>query len=121
MIHCFEIPGRLPGTNDYTKANRTNRYVGAKMKRETQEVIEWAIKAARLSPITKQVDVHITFVEPNMKRDKDNIQGGTKFILDALVKMGILKNDGWNEIGDIAYHYIVNKSNPRVVVELEEL
>ena len=30
------IPGRLSGLNEYTKACRSNRYVGAKMKKENE-------------------------------------------------------------------------------------
>lgn len=36
-FYKFFIPGRLPGLNDYTAANRYNRYAGAKMKKDTEE------------------------------------------------------------------------------------
>lgn len=121
MIHCFEIQGSLPGLNEIVEANRTNRFIGANQKRSAQDLIGWSIKASHLKPISKKVDVVITWIEPNKRRDHDNIHAGIKFILDALVECGILKGDGWKYVGDIRYHYQVSKDNPRVIIELEEL
>lgn len=121
MIQCFEIPGRLPGMNEYTKANRANARNGARLKRDAQELVGWAIKAHHVRPVSKQVNVIVTWIEPNMRRDKDNIRSAIKFILDALVEQGILRNDGWKEIGDLSDCFMVNKKNPRVLVELEEV
>ena len=28
----FEVPGKLPSLNEYTSANRSNRFMGAKVK-----------------------------------------------------------------------------------------
>ena len=54
--YIFEIPGtladyklvingRLPGLNEYTDLTRANRYMGAKLKGETQGAIGWSIRA----------------------------------------------------------------------------
>ena len=37
------IPGRLPGLNEYTKANRSSCMAGAEMKKQYEEVIGWEI------------------------------------------------------------------------------
>lgn len=121
MKQVFEIPGRLVGCNDYQEACRTNYRVGAKMKREQQDIVLWAIKRARLKPMRRKVNIHYTWIEPNMRRDKGNIRFADKFICDALVEAGILKNDGWKNIGDLSDTYRVNRSNPRIIVELEEV
>lgn len=125
MRQVFEIPGQLPNENDIIEASklgtqRNNYKPFAQMKRESEERVMWAAKAARIKPVAGKVNVRIHWIEPNMRRDKDNIHAGTKFIFDGLVKLGILKNDGWTWIGDISYAYSVNRTNPRVVVELEE-
>lgn len=123
----FEIPGKLPGMNEMTKQNRKNPYAGAKLKREAQETVMWAAKAARLRKMSAPVHVHITYIEPNMRRDKDNISsGGRKVILDALVKLGIIGNDNWYWIGNKedsgqSDSFKVNKHNPRVIVEIIQL
>lgn len=125
-IQKFEIPCTLPGVNEYTKANRANPYKGAKTKREAEEVVMWAAKAAHLKPMRAPVHVNIIWVEPNMRRDKDNISGARKFILDALVKAGVIGDDNWKWIGGEKYSgqsdaFMVNHNNPRVIVELIQL
>lgn len=118
MRQAFEIPGRLPGMNEYSQACRKSALQGGLLKRQTEEDIMWAAKAAKLKPMKPGVIVNITWIEPNMRRDKDNIRTGVKFILDALVSLKVLGNDNWAWVEDINDEYRVNGSNPRVVVEL---
>ena len=91
------------------------------MKRENQDVVCWCIKSAHIAPMSGKVDIHFTWVEPNMKRDKDNIRFAAKFILDALVEQGVIRNDNWQCIGGLTDRFLVNRENPRIVVELEEI
>ena len=119
MRQVFEVPGRLPGLNEYTSACRSNPYAGAKLKREATEACMWAAKAAGIRPAAVPVDVHVTWVEPNTRRDKDNIRFGVKFVLDALVRLGVIPDDGWGQVGSLSDSYMVNKYNPRVIVALE--
>ena len=69
----FTIRGRLAGLNEYTAACRRNRYSGAKLKREQQEIALAAIEAADMVKVRRKVDVSFTWVEPNMRRDHDNV------------------------------------------------
>ena len=39
MIYSFEIHRRLPSFNEYTTACRSNKYIGAKMKKDIEEQI----------------------------------------------------------------------------------
>jgi len=93
MNQYLEIPFRLPSLNEVIGANRTNPYAGAKLKRDTEERLIWTIRQAKLKPVTLPCIVHMLFVEPNRRRDADNVESAKKFILDALVKAGILVND----------------------------
>ena len=93
MTQKFNIPMRLPGLNDVIGANRTNTYVGAKLKRETDAALCLVIKAAHLKPVKGLCIVHMLFCEPNKRRDVDNVESAKKFILDALVHAGVLEND----------------------------
>lgn len=127
MRQSFEIQGRLDGLNEYTAANRSNPYMGAKMKRANEEAVMWAIKAAHLKPMKCPVHVHVTWVEgkkPGVTRfrprDKDNIRSSIKFVLDALVKAGIIEDDGFDKVTP-SDSYMLNRENPRVIVELEEV
>lgn len=92
------IPGRLPGLNEVIAAakgagGRGHAY--AKMKRDLGELV-WALaKAARLRPVTR-ARLAFRWVEKDRRRDPDNVSSaGRKFILDGLVKAGVLPGDGW--------------------------
>lgn len=119
MRQTFEIPGRLPGLNEYTAACRHNARHGNKVKQEATEACERAIRASGVAPFRGKVDVHITWVEKDMRRDKDNVRFAAKFVLDALVSQGVIHDDGWKWVGRISDDYMVNKSEPRVVVTVE--
>lgn len=93
MNQQFIIPFTLPGLNRVNSANRANPYMGAKLKREVDAGICSVIKAARIKPVEHPCIVHMTFLEPNRRRDVDNVESAKKFILDALVKSGILPSD----------------------------
>lgn len=96
-INGFLIKYKLPSLNDYTAACRANKFVGAKFKREVEEVIGWSIRQALTSKTLYKpsgaVVVHFEWTEANSRRDCDNICSARKFILDALVKNGVLEDD----------------------------
>lgn len=118
MRLSFEVPRRLPGANEYTEACRKNARAGGRMKREATEAVAWAARAAGAHPMRCPVTVRITWVEPNMRRDKDNVRFAAKFVLDGLVTAGVMPGDGWKHVEMIEDRYLVNARNPRVVVEV---
>ncbi len=120
MRQAFTIPGRFIGLNDYVGACRRNRYIGAKLKREQQDIALRAIEAADLLKVRRKVDISFTWVEPNSRRDHDNVAFAKKFILDALVEAGVLENDNPHVVGNFADYFLVNRSDPRVEVRMED-
>jgi Holliday junction resolvase RusA-like endonuclease len=83
---------KLPSLNEYIRECRTNRFQAAKMKRDMEQAI--AVYIWRLPRFEHPVHINFIWTEENRKRDYDNIAaGGRKFILDALVKCGKLKDD----------------------------
>lgn len=115
------IQGRLDGLNEYTAANRTNRYKGSSMKNKNEKVVIYAIRQAKLDKVVKYpIQLKIAWHEPNSRRDIDNICFATKFIQDALVKEGILANDSQKYINKIEHEVYVDKLNPRIEVEIIE-
>ena len=117
----FTIPGRLPGLNEYINAERQNKYMAAKMKKQAEELIAWSLKAEKRVKFKNPVLIHYLWVEKDRRRDKDNICFAKKFIQDALVKAKVLKNDGWNEIADFKDDFDVDKDNPRIEVTITEV
>lgn len=119
MKQEFTIQGRMDGANEYTNANRINRYRGAEMKKRNQDMAAEAIRKARLIPQGGSVYITITWVEPNMRRDPDNVRFAAKFILDALVSEGVLADDSQKHVTGISDYFRVNASNPRIEVVIE--
>lgn len=114
------IKGTLPNLNEYTSACRSNKYVGAKMKKRAEEVIGWYIKS-QIPEIYFDCVVSLNFrwYEPNRKRDLDNICFAKKFILDALVNNGTIKADGWQGVAGFTDQFFVDVENPRIEVDIE--
>lgn len=113
------ISGRLVGLNDYTKACRGNKYEGANMKKEAEEFIMLCIKQQIPNVhFDAPVELHFRWYEPNRKRDLDNVCFAKKFILDALVKAGTIKTDGWNGVMGFTDEFFIT-NNPRVEVDIE--
>ena len=113
------IPGKLPNLNDIIKAAKIKR--GPKsypvMKRGWTAAIA-VLARNQMEPIKGRVDIVIRSYEPDKRRDPDNVQAGAfKFILDGLVKAGIIDNDSQKVINDMRFPPIrTDKVNPRVEV-----
>lgn len=124
IINEFLIKHKLPSLNEYTRACRSNAYKGAKLKAESEEVIGWAIKEALLKKSLQKpkgaVIVKFEWHEKTQKRDADNIAFAKKFILDALVKMGVLPDDSRKYVKGF-YDTIIDDKTDYVKVELIEV
>ena len=125
MTQTLTIPGTLPGLNELIAANRSrtkgNVPLGALMKREWTQVVGLYVTAQKISPV-QNYPVHLAFrwIEPNRKRDPDNIASGKKFILDALVETGILLDDRWKQVNGFRDRFECEPRNPRIIVEIQE-
>ncbi len=121
MRYSFEIDMRLPSYNEYSKANRTNKYAGATMKKNIEmEIWVYILEQLKDIKITKPVFITFTWVEENRKRDLDNICFAKKFILDALQKSGVIENDNSRHVtGFTDLFRYADKS--KVIVDLEEV
>ena len=85
------IDGKLPGANDYIKANRANAKYGAWYKRNVEEVIMWQM--GRLRRIRTPCFISFEWHEKTKRRDKDNVVFAKKFVFDAMQKSEKLMND----------------------------
>lgn len=123
MVHKLTIPGALPGLNDYISAERRHRQRAAAMKRDCEQLVILAIKPQlRGVRFPGPVFMAYTWFEPNRRRDKDNISAfGRKVIQDAIVKMGVIPNDGWANIDGFSDTFRVDKQRPRIEVTIREV
>lgn len=123
MKYLLIIPGKLNNLNDYICAERANRHKGAKMKADNGKIVESIVRQCmRGVRIEKPVFMEYLWIEPDMRRDKDNVSSfGRKVIQDALVSTGVLKNDSWKEIKGFSDRFEVDRKNPRIEVTIREV
>ncbi len=120
MTQRLWIPGPLPGMNEIIAAAKSGGKgrVYAAMKASHTSAVTLFARKARLKPIDFAVfgfDWH----EPTRRRDPDNLMAGAKFILDGLVKAGVIPNDGWDNVGGLVHCWTLSK-NRGVHVTIEE-
>lgn len=118
------IPGRLPGLNEYTKACRSTIgwQAGANMKAKTEEAIKKEIKRQLGTQTTEgPIKINFLWVEPNNRRDLDNVCFAKKFILDALVAYGVINGDDRKHVEGFRDYFATDKENPRIEVEILEV
>lgn len=120
MIVGFTIYGRFPSLNEYVNAERANRSYGAAMKRkETKRAAE---AAKGLPQLSNPVVISFRWIEPNMRRDVDNIAFAHKFILDGLVSAGVLKSDSRKHVIGLQDEFPQpDPDNPRIEVKIMEM
>jgi Holliday junction resolvase RusA-like endonuclease len=131
MVHTFTIKGRLPDLNDYLQAERVSRRTpngkfftrGAEMKKKWQQyIITFIRKDLKRLKITKPVIIHYHYYEPNARRDYGNIHAvAQKFIEDALQITKVLANDNQKCVRGFTADFDIDKNEPRIVVEIEEV
>lgn len=119
MEYSFTIPGRLSGLNEYITAERTNRYRAAKIKKSEMAQVYYSIgKAPKLRP---PVWIRYRYFEKDRRRDKDNVAGWAhKVVQDAIIKRGVIQNDGWAHVEGWTDEFYVDSRNPRIEVTVSE-
>lgn len=121
-MRTLVIKGKLPSLNEYILACRSNRYAGAKMKADTERIIGiYIARQMQCTTFKGAVKLSFRWYEPNKKRDLDNISFARKFILDALVRNGIIESDGWKGVAGFKDEFFVDKNFPRIEVDIYEL
>lgn len=116
--HKMVIPGTLPTLNEIVDAGKQHWGCYAKMKEEETNKVAWVAKQL---PEMKAVRLSITYFCRDRRTDPDNLAAGKKFILDGLVKAGVLKNDGWEQVKSFQESWEVDKDEPRIEVILEDV
>ena len=96
VIYRCIIPLKLPSANEYIRECRTNKYAASQFKRQYEDDI--ALFLNKLPKFDNPVTIHFHWVEGNKRRDLDNVAFAKKFILDALVKCGKLKDDNRHNV-----------------------
>ena len=106
VIQTLTLIGQLPRMNEFAGDQRKWAYYNLKKKAEA--LIGQEIMVQKLKPMEFAYFSFIWF-EPNRKFNPDNIMSSQKFVLDALVKSKIIKNDGWSEVLGLSHSFVCNQ------------
>lgn len=116
-MQTFEIKQRLTGYNEHEKKRRRNRYAANADKVRMENVIAWAIRAAKVKPVTAPQWIVYEWHEATRRRDKDNVRSRKKFINDALQKTKVLPRDDNRYVAGFTDRFVYDKTD-RVIVYL---
>lgn len=116
----FFLPIKFPSLNDYINVERTNKFAAAKMKKDLTDEVSIISRVYAHTKFLKPVTISFEWYEANQKRDPDNIIFAKKFILDGLVKAGILVNDTQKYILAFDDSWTVDKNKVGVMVSIVE-
>ena len=118
VIARMAIPGRMPGLNDYVRAERASRYAAARMKGQQTERAGIAAAEQGMPRFSGPVEVAFTWVERDRRRDMDNVAFAKKFILDGLVWAGVIPDDTPRYVTGLADRFAYDAERPRIEVEV---
>ena len=113
-----EIPMKLPSLNDYVRVCRSNTFQAAKFKKDIERDI--GVYISRLPVFDKPIKINFLWIEKNKRRDLDNVAFAKKFILDAMVKLGKLKDDNRRFVTAFTDYFRYEDEN-KVILEITEV
>ncbi len=116
-LFTLEIPGELTDLNTYINAERRNRFMGAKIKKEMTELCTHVAQLSNIPPIQEKCSFIFQWYVKNQRKDPDNISFTKKFILDGLQKAGVLQGDSMAWVGNFCDMFFLDKENPRIIVQ----
>lgn len=113
----IKIDYKFTSLNEYINAERINKYKANNIKQKETNLIAFY---ANLFPNIKKYPVKIYFIWHinNKNKDLDNQAFAKKFIIDGLVKSGVLKSDNINHIIEYNDKVIYDK-NEYVEIEIK--
>jgi len=116
------IKGELTDLNTYIKALNGNRWSGNSIKQSETERVAYEARIARLQPVAKYpVRIAYKWYCKDQRKDTDNVAFAKKFVNDGLVIAGVLENDSRKFVCGFSDEFFIDKSYPRVEIEIVEV
>ena len=113
------VDGKMPDFNAISNAMKGHWSAYSKEKRRWTDTVVWLCREAQLRPVEAPVMLEFTWYAKDRRRDPDNIRSiGSKFIIDGLVKAGVLADDRWRNIVGFKDHFQIDKERPRCLVRI---
>ena len=115
MLYKYTIPFIPPSNNQFIGKDQKFRY--QKIKKEWEQIIKlYTLKNKPFKPVKQCRLTLFYYFKDKTRRDPDNYSG--KFILDGLVKAGIIYDDSFFNI-NLVLKASVGKSNPRLEITID--
>lgn len=122
MNSRLTIKGRLPSLNEVIATARGNKFAAARQKKDLTRLVAMNAQVQRMPRCTWPVEITMTWIEKDARRDLDNIASGAKFILDGLVQAGVLPDDSRKYVRKLAHLFPPpDKANPRIEIYMVEV
>lgn len=115
------IDGTLPDLNTMINEAKRHKMEYHKLKKQNTEKCQWVFKKLPPDFDPDKIFLNITYYVPNWKTDIDNVAAAKKFILDGLVKEGIVDDDTHSYIKGWKENFKKDKENPRIKIVIEEV
>lgn len=116
----FVVSSTLPALNEYINKERGSKMGAAQIKKKVTTNIRWEILSQKVKRVDDLIDLKLFWIQPNNKKDPDNVFFGIKFILDAMVAAGVIEQDGRKNIRNIFNHIETQKGKTQVIVEIHK-
>ncbi len=105
--------------NTYIKALNAHYHSGNAIKQQETDYVYIMCLQQKLKSITQYpVVVNFEWYCANERKDIDNVSFAKKFILDGMVKAGVLQNDSRRFVKGFTDQFFIDKESPRVVITI---
>jgi Holliday junction resolvase RusA-like endonuclease len=118
-VGTITIQGQLAALNEHDSSNRGNKFGGAALKRTMTDMVAWQCKTSPKITHPCVITFHWFY---SSRHDFDNIRFAAKYVLDGMVKAGVLPNDNQTWVLGFGGDFFIKvpKGNEKVEVEIEE-
>lgn len=118
----FTITGELGTLNEYITELCRSLYHGNREKQIYTDQCHWQLKAyARDFRLPAKHNITFIWFRKTDNYDHDNVCFAKKYVLDGMVKSGLIPDDRAKYVGDFIDIFSVDPKNPRVEVVCTEV
>jgi Holliday junction resolvase RusA-like endonuclease len=95
MNQSLTLSFGLPGMNEIIRTAKKHPMAYATMKKKYTRMVEKEMLTQQCIPDKpyETIRIQCAWIESGRARDPDNVRAGIKFILDAMVNTGVIKDD----------------------------
>ncbi len=105
--------------NTFIKALNAHYHAGNNIKQQETDYVYLMALKQKIKPITQYpVVVNFEWYCANERKDIDNVAFAKKFILDGLVRAGVLVNDSRRYVIGFTDRFLIDKEQPRVEITI---